>query len=333
MEVKRDGLLAALRRVLPCVAGRDSRVEVYKCVRFHDGRLLTFDGNYGAVTSSGLPDSFSVGVHAENLASVLASMPDEFQMDNGQDLLLKGGKAKAKLPILPDDQDWPEFLGENQTEILSAPNFYEALESAFFCLDSQSAKMSFAPTVLIKDNYLYTTDGRRGCRVKLDTPAVRVTKLPMEFARLILKAGKPDMLFEGNGVGVLYADTATIYVGREVVCPDYAHRLEDAFNGSGKGVPMPEWREALKAAGSLAVSKDDRVFVEIADGQARFAWQGDRGHVEQVADAPVGQSFHCNMRYLNQALDHDPTEIDFGFMPKSLRFAKDGWSHLVSLHG
>ena len=333
MQVKRDELQAALRRVLPCVAGRDSRVEVYKCVRFHEGRLFTFDGNFGAVTASGIPDTFSAGVNAENLASVLNAMPDEFTMEKGQDLLLKGGKSKAKLPLLPDDQDWPEFLGEDQTEILSAENFYEALESAFFCLDSQSAKMSYAPTVLIRESFLYTTDGRRGCRVKLDKPAVRTVKIPMDFAKLILKAGKPDLLFEGNGIGVLYADTATIYVGREVACPDYGHRLDDAFDGSGKGFQMPDWKEALKAAGSLAVSKDDRVFVEIENGQARFAWQGDRGHVEQFADAPGGESFHCNMRYLNQALEHNPTEIDFGFMPNTLRFSKPGWSLLTALHG
>ena len=333
-EVKRDPLLAGLKRVLPCVAGKDSRVEVYKCVRVEEGKLYTFDGNQGAVTASGLPDNLKFGVNAEALAAVLSAFAEEINLELDGSLKLYSGKTKADLPLVPDDQDWPEFLGAEQNDLITAENFFEALQSAAFCLDANSVRTSIPPHVLVKDSFMYTTDGVRACKVKLDTPATRITRLPLEFVRLLLKQGKPDFLFEGNGIGAVYAETATLYVTREIKTPDYSERLSDGFLATNQEYDLPDWSKPLSFAGGVSSGRDEKVSVEISNGQARIAYQNKdtKIRVEQTVPCPGGQSFHSNLRFLSQAIAQNPTKIDFGGLPNRLRFARDGWEHLLALN-
>jgi hypothetical protein len=75
-RIDRQALLSALESVLPCVAQREEHTQS-KCLGFHSGRVIAYDGHKSCRGPSGLPEDFCGAVPAQKLADLLRRQDDE----------------------------------------------------------------------------------------------------------------------------------------------------------------------------------------------------------------------------------------------------------------
>lgn len=346
VKVNQEAFKAALAFARHTLADKDSRRDAFKCFRFHEGTIQTYNGQEG--TSIGFHEIEGIDclVYGEKLWSLVSS-----RFETELDLTLTDSALKIEtddfigsVPIhaIPD---FPNLLEGDMEDIYPGGGLLGALGLASnYAKKSTSLK---AQVVQIRGKYAYGTDTTRHIRVSLPTQAVRHIALPLYAVQKIERLGEPTMLFAtaNGGIGALYEDRAAFYVTREMDIPDLTRvvdRILDELEDDSRKDYVFEVPEELVAAVKRVhdvAPNHGPVFVGLEGTALVVSYMSEEVIIREKVKAPLGGSVGCfktSITRLHDALSFKPTHIDLSDVclndkPKAIRLIGDNWQQVVAL--
>lgn len=230
--LKRD-LLEALQRVKGTTA--DSKmIQLYKCFCFMKGKVLGYNGQAGTVTLSPLGMEADFCIEREIFYKQVSAMFDEIHITLDQNAIhMKSGSNKTKLQIIPT-RGYPDIIPTDATEFCEASNVVSCLERVSFTIGTNASKPQLLGACLSGD-YVYSSDGQRISRAKLNRPCSGGLTLPGPSVEQICKLGIAEQILTTRGVGGLptkavfrYMQTNTFYV-TAVLAAEFPCKSVDAM--------------------------------------------------------------------------------------------------------
>lgn len=282
--MNRKKLLDTLELVRPALRD-DNLVPIYTHLCFDGGAVYAHRDELTISTSCEVEETFAVNgkLFIEFLRNINIKEVD-LGLDK-ENVLLKGGKSKVKLPYLgkdeflfeePENEKWELMLDLNDT----------LLEGFRFCLvtSSNDATMSAFMGVTVKGGtgvYLYSTDGDGLSRYKLsDKDSVNVQRtMPTTFCEAVLRIAEKT----GCTTGQVYvneewvvAELSNDYrVYGRILTPEQVLNFEKQISKSLPSMPaFVEIPEELAAALNRA-----RIFADPESKSTHLKVDGTRLHI------------------------------------------------------
>jgi DNA polymerase III sliding clamp (beta) subunit (PCNA family) len=169
--MEKDPLVRSLKLAAPALASADF-VPILTHVCFDDSELFAYDGRNAIIVhhETGLKGAVRGGV----LLSILNTMPQEIEFEAGKEkIVVKSGRHKAELPILPRDQfafSGPPDDFEGTAEFSMTEGFVDGLTlAAAWCnIDTSRPEVSGVTLKADRNLWLYSTDNATMTRVCTD---------------------------------------------------------------------------------------------------------------------------------------------------------------------
>lgn len=337
--VQRKDLLGILNKVYLTVGDDKSRVDAYKCFRFEDGSVASFDGDHGILASC--PVNVTCSVFATRLLTYLKALDaDEVRIG------MHDGKLRVNdvhFPVLADN-DFPDlsnFIGENAECVRAEPGFGAALKEIMFCLDRASSRQNLPPAVQIKNGRMYASDNTHAARHDLKIGGEAL--VPLNACKHIVKLGDPDEVhLTDRSIVCYYGDTC--FVARLLQGPSIAKAIDEKL-------ALMKAREALRGPPDYMIPVLKRFKALAGDDTVSVVWNPAVKmwalSVENKAEGISAQEFIEHQQELKglgfrvglipllEALEAEPAFFDVSDLlhlsPRALRFIHPSFEHLVAL--
>lgn len=265
--MNRKQLLETLELVRPALAD-DGLVPVFTNFCFDGGYVHAYKDKIGIIAPCEVQDTF--GVHGKTLMDMLraASASDILLDMDAENVLLKSGRSKMKLPFMPKSEFLFEEPENEQWSVMVSID--EELLIAFqLCLVTSSTDNTMPAFMGVtvrggKQTHLYSCDGDALSRYRLgikDTADVQLT-IPSEFCEAMLRIADKTGIKHGE-----------LYINGEWACAEFGNN----FKVYGRII---ENNEALDYEAQIKrVIKVDPKWIEIPD-----EFDGALGRARVVAD-------------------------------------------------
>src|SRR5580765_1875493 len=191
MITNRKKLLDTLVLVKPAISSKDI-IEQFTNIWF-DGENIAASNDLGMGILAPFKTEFKGGVKGTQLIGLINNMKvkDIELSPEGESLIVRGGKARAKLAMMPIDKISISIPKESDNAYIPKAEFYGALGQVLRSSGNvKSAVPEQAGVTLIKDGHAFATDADTISWVhgKCETPE-RVT-MPIAFVEVLLDISK-----------------------------------------------------------------------------------------------------------------------------------------------
>ena len=319
--------------------GKD--VELYGMFCFRGGKVATFDGLSGSVTSCDL-GGMEFLVTAGKFWSILENLPNpEFELTQVEGWIhISSGRFSTKLPTQPH-YDFPEIMPKDSNVYCKAGNIVQAIKSVSFTADKDDSRQNAG--VGFRGNYIYSLDGKRITRATLDGSVATPVVISKRAADLLARQGAPSYLFlSESNLGALYKETKLIFITRLLNTQMPFDHLDLAFDHQPPTVYRDVPQDLLKVLERvmLMADKDESRITLSCDGKKLTVATKEQelGSATDSLDLELGHAFSVFVRAnsLKQVLrSMKPETIDFtdivSGQKRMLRFKKDGCEHAMAL--
>lgn len=341
MNVDFKPLSEAIGRARGTAVLKAPQVESHGWFCLTDGRIHSFNGISGTVTNSSLPKDLKCCVPAKRFAAAVAAVEKQsgtIEVTDGW-MHIQAGNYSTKLPTFPT-YDFPDLSVKDVTEFCSATNISEALKLVSLSMETDENKLVIYGCG-IRNSYVYSTDGKRLTRAKLNKPATGAVSIGRTAVRQLAKMGEPDFLFKtGEYVGALYKDLKTTVLSRtlnqqfpfEAVDNQLLNRTDD------EAVVIPgTLAEAVGRVKGLATDDETQLRLECAGGLLTISTVVTDGVTKDAVAFPSkdfkikikADSLHAVLKTLR------PTRLDLTDVmlgdARMVVFLGDGYEHAVAL--
>lgn len=194
MKVSRASLLSILSLLKHAVAKSDS-TPVYQNVAFSDGCAWSFNGEFGVLVR-GIPGLSCLVPSDKLLAAVSKFSADELEIVAGESsVTVCQGRSKIQI-LASDPRIFPKIFPDKYSPLCRAQNFLGCIKKALMLRDKDD---DMFPQIGISRHYVYTTDGKRAARLKLDQPVESddVT-ISVDAAKTLCNIGQPTAVFSSD---------------------------------------------------------------------------------------------------------------------------------------
>jgi DNA polymerase III sliding clamp (beta) subunit (PCNA family) len=339
MEIsyQRKELLSILSKVKETVAS-SKLVPLYQCFCFRDNKVASFNGSAGTMTSCKL-DNANFAVDATRFYKIIQAMSDDISLTlKDQNLWIASGRNQTVLRTAAT-KGFADLLPRDPVIYSEAQNLVAGLKAVSFCVGSNPMRPQFMG-VAIEGRYLYSCDGIRISRYRLDEAVPNPITIPAQAVEHICRLGQPTYLFTSGGLlGCLWAETKTIYVTQTLAFGFPTKTVEDML--SNQDDTFAEFPDELSAAVSrvkLLTPADDTELIVESDGKTLklSATTSEIGNSTEEMDWEFPQKFKFAIKpfYMEQGLKTtnrvDLSDILTG-TKRMLRFSENGFDHLCGL--
>lgn len=341
--VSREPFLAALTIANACVADAKTKIDAFKCYRFKDGSVSTWDAISGVQVACGL--ELDVMITADRFYAYVKAL----ECENIEFVLTEGElkAAGASFGVYPDP-DFPDLLPDDLEPLLEdTSGLAAAIEATLFCVEKSAVKLNMPHGLLLKGDYVYGSDTSRAARAELVSPPfLKDVYLPVSACKMIQKLGDPSGLYcTDSKVVAFYEDRGVCYVAPQLsgngTWTDTIDTKIESMRASAKSYPSPAAavaslkRLARRLTGlvnnnSLHVFyKNKELTLTVADPEhsvhavEKLEWDGP----------PYGFGFKVSLDFMLEALVSSYEEVDLSSLPSALRFSSAGLEYLFATHG
>lgn len=209
--IDQEDLMAALSRVKPAVA-HSKMNELFRCVVFRNDRLMSFNGNSGIVTKSGI-SGVHLAVDADKFVQIVSQLSGQVVLDQ-QDgsLVITNNRARFKISTAPASR-FPDFVPTGMVRWCKSNDFVDAIRKVSFTICNDLSRAALVG-VGVRGPYVYSLDGKRITRARMTEPATSPAVLSVQTANHLMKFGQPDSVLIGHGhIGAHWSSEDTLYVG------------------------------------------------------------------------------------------------------------------------
>lgn len=344
MNVEFSQLRDAVGRVKATVA-KAGVVESFTRICIRNGKLSSFDGMSGTITSCGL-NGFEFCVPAKKLIAltdVLGKKSGTLDYRDGW-LHIKAGNYSTKIPTF-DVIEFPDLMPKGKTEIFcEAQNLVQALKACSASMETDEARTALYGIAFSRD-HVYSTDGKKMTRAKLDAPVKigQTVSIAKPAVQQLTRLGQPKYLFWADAnVGALYPDIKTVLIARSTVGSFPFALVDNALNmGSDQfSFPVPsDLLEVVERVRALVDDEESQLLLS-CDGQRLKVKTKDTqtGGAEETITFATGASFSVKLKadsLRNTLRQLKPTQIDLTDIvqgqKRMLFFRGPGYEHAMAL--
>lgn len=340
VTVSKKDLCEALSKVKHTVSGSEM-IQILKCFSFKEGRVASSNGSAGTVTACDVGGA-EFCVLADKFRAIAESMHAEIELEFFEGYLhIKSGKGTFKVGTFPT-RGFPDMIPNDTERFCEATNFVEAIKRVEFTIGDNAIKQQLMG-VGVCGNYVYSGDGKRISRMRLNSPATGQLTIPKQSVNHILSLGQPDYVFRTRSlVGGLFSAKDTIYAAN-CVAEDFPFVHVDqvlANLSSGTWVEFPEdLPEAVHRVKLMAASEETQIIVTNKGmGLLEFEAKSEVGSAIDAVSWNCQDKFRFAVRpdWLVKAFEQsrrvDISDVIEGGRKHILRFASDdGFEHILAL--
>lgn len=296
--MNRAALLTTLELVRPALAD-EGLVPIFTNFCFDAGSVHAFKETLTIMAPCEINDTFAVsGKTLISLLSASNSLEVEFTLDK-DDVLIKAGKSKMKLPCLPKEEFLFEEPEKEQWSIILDLDS-TLLEALKLCLvtSANDATMPAYMGICVKggDNvYFYSCDGDSMSRYQLDGNSSTRKEvqyiMPTEFCEALLRVAEKT----GCEHGFLYVNSEWAIaefgnnfkvLGRIIDNPepiDYEAQIEKVYKGNSAFVEIPdELTHALNRARVVADPEGQHTGIKVEGNKMKLNTETHVGNVDDI---------------------------------------------------
>lgn len=341
VQVKRLDLLAALNKVRWTI-GNTKAIPLNRCFCFRDGLVSSYDGMAGTVTACDV-GGLEFTVPAETLFRIVQSMTSDLElslrptaeMTASAPLFIKSGANETWVATY-DPKMFPDLVPDKHTQLNVSDNFVEALSDAAFTAGHNVTKPQLLG-LTVQNGYVYSSDGPRITRVKLNSTLEQTIRLPVHAVKHICQLGLPDYVFTGEGLfGCRYSDSKTIYVTRVTDGDFPVSIVESMVLAAPVLVELPEdIAKVVQRVAIMAPTMDPDLILESDGSKLSVRTRTQDGGASEDIEWVSGLVFKTAVRprYLLEALTKtrsvDMAAVIEGKRPV-VHFVADGIYHLMT---
>jgi DNA polymerase III sliding clamp (beta) subunit (PCNA family) len=297
--MNRTELVAKLELVSYALA-QNNLVPVFECFCFNTKTVSCYNDALAIIAPCKTKDAFAV--NGSTLLGLLKnSHADEveFSIENKEDVSIKTGKSRFKLPYFtkneflfePVDDTWDNSLPIDEA-------FLKGLEACLLTSSRDLAQPAWLGVSLQpkgKRMALYSCDGDGVTRHVTGTKATDVTAmLPNAFCEAVLRTCKETDCKTGTlSINADWAKAdlgAYIILGRliEISTPvDFEHEIENTLKGEPAFIPLPKGLDhALSRARVIADPESAKTSLEVGEGKLYLYTETQMGLVKDVLPCP-----------------------------------------------
>lgn len=346
MKVAFEELKQALARVKDTVA-KGKTVEAFTRICIRDGKLSSFDGMSGTITSCGL-NGFEFCVSSKKfvaLAHILSKKEGTLEHKDGW-LYITCEDYSTQIPTF-DVIEFPDLMPKGKTDVFcTATNLVQALKACSVTMEADESKTKIYGAAF-RGNYVYSTDGKRVTRARLNAPVTgaegQVVSIAKPAVEQLIRLGQPKYLFlaESN-VGAFYPDIKTVLIARCMV-GSFPFDLVDKCLSIGSNdwsypVP-PTLLEVVERVKALVDDEESQLLLTCDGSRLIIATKAsETGRTEEVISFDIQTDFKIkikaeSLRTTLRALK--PTQIDLTDIAmgdsRMLLFRGEGFESAVAL--
>jgi len=329
-----------LKPVSGFVAPKSGAVLTFKNLCFRDNLVYGYNGETGYVGR--MPLGINCTVPADKLLAVIDRMPEgAVQISlHGGEMRIKFGDSRASSTaklLTSTTESFPDFVPKDFVDICYATNVLQCLR---VCLDAidLNARNVF-PGVAIRGEHVYSTDGLRYTRMKLNAAMVgEIAYIPAKSVKLLMRLGHPKKFIAWQGfVGGLYEDPPGLWLTCQLSGRFPNKMIDEQIDRPVfQLIELPEGLE--ESLGRIEVLSDAGQGAEMTSREGQLilssAEKGAGGH-QEVLPWPNAGAFKVrfNPRHFQDALKIS-RKIDLGSVccddPRAMRFVGDGVEHVMA---
>lgn len=344
MKVAFAELRKAVSRVKATVA-KATTVETFTRICLRNGKLSSFDGMSGTITSCGLK-GFEFCVSAKKLVALTDVLRQEGTLEHKDGwLYVRSGSYSTKIPTF-DARDFPDLTppGLPSQVFCQATNLIPALKAAASTMETDESRTALYG-LAFREGHVYSTDGKRVTRADLDAPADPACSpsIARPAVQQLLRLGQPKYLFwAGNNIGALYPEIKTVLMAR-VTVGTFPFALVDGILKSRTEewtypVP-PNLLEVVERVRALVDDEESQLLLRCDGSNLTVATKPtETGQAEETIPFNISTAFDIKIKAesLRSTLrELKPTHIDLSDLTKGdarmLLFRGEGYEHSIAL--
>lgn len=331
-KINRDEFLNVLGRVSPGISKKGT-VEQSSCFVFDQGWLSTFNDEICCRTESGLPDTITAAVHAEELLRWVENVNDdelEVWVD-GSLFRIRAGRKKTGIRmeseiVLPiDEVSLPEEWFPLPAEFTDGVRQVKGAAGS-------SVDEFMVRCIHVHPNYVEACDRNQFIRYELKTGVSR--SFLVQAASLANIVSLDLTLIGETPDWVHFRNQRLIFSVRQHLEDYPTDNITEALKKfNGLPCKLPKGAEVAARLGAIFAGddKDSRVTVQLKDNQMVVRGQGPRGWSEVPLDMNYTGSdvaFRIAPSHLGQIVDdYEECEIS----ERRLRVSGERWVYLTRL--
>lgn len=339
-KLSKKELVDALDRVRSTVSSSEM-IQIYRCFCFRKGSLMTFNGQAGSMTEFDISGQ-DFAVPADKFYRLMSAMGQEIDLTLSPKgvLMIKSGKNSTKMNTLPA-QGFPNIVPDSPVPYSDSRAFVTAMKRIAFSVCDNATK----PQLLgigARGEYLYSADGTRVSRFKIDRNLPGTMLIPADAVDHLVKLGQPDQFLRTpNQLLAYYGEHKTWYVTNLMV-HEFPFNAVDEMFATMSGTEVTDFPETLPFALDriqlLAPQENTDVIIECkGDGSIYVTSNSEFGEGFESIEWLYPKSFKVavNPAWLKKAFESstkvDLTNIIHGDKRAFVFTDADGFQHVCAL--